>query len=99
MSIQKDFTMSVDLFNKSVEIPNHPAKIIFNNCLDNKLSFNLRSDPQQTLEQNFNQNLRICTLCNIEPNLTKSFNKSFYPFKNIIDPTAEKDINILKFNF
>ena len=60
MSIQKDFTMSIDLFNESFEIPIHPPKIISNNCTDNKLSFNLRSNPQQTLEQTFNQNQRIC---------------------------------------
>ena len=59
-SIQKDFDMRIDLSNKSVDIPNHPPKIIFNNCIHNKPSFNLRSDLQQTLEQTFDQNLQIC---------------------------------------
>ena len=36
---------------------------------------------------------------NIEPNLTKSFNKSFYHFENIIVPTTETDINISEINF
>ena len=91
MGIQKDFTMSIDLFNETFKIPNHLPKINSNNCTYDKLSSNLISDQQQTLGQTLNQNQRICLLCKIEP-------KSLDPFQNIIDPETEKNITISKFN-
>ena len=92
-SIQKDFDMRINLSNKSIDIPNHPPKIISNNSIDKVKPSTLRLDPQQALEQNFDKNLKFCSLHNIEPN------KSFYHFENITFPTTRTDTNIATINF
>ena len=64
--------MNVNLSKNLTNIPYHQPKIISSNSIDKVKPNTLELDLKQALEQKLDQNLRICSLRNIESNKSQA---------------------------